>query len=264
MKLRKFLPLIGIIIFILIAVNLNFNSIVEQFTNINPLYSIFSFFAFIPIVLMTNIQWQVLLKKHKIKMSFIASFKNILIGYFFGFITPGGLGAYTRTLYMQDDTGEPLEKCLSNVIINNTIDYIALLLIGVIGGLFLSSIYPYFFLIIVIVLLIELFLFFSLLQKESWRNILKRLFQSKFFNPFRDRLHNSIDAFFENMPKPKDIILPFSISFIGWIVRFAILFIISKLFFIDVPFIYFIFIIAIGDIFALWSRCKRINSYPSF
>ena len=95
MDYKKLLPIIGIIILIFIVATLDLNKIYNVFSLINPIYSFICFFAILPIVMMVNIQWQILLKKQKIKVSFLYSLKNIFIGYFYGFISPGGIGAYT-------------------------------------------------------------------------------------------------------------------------------------------------------------------------
>jgi len=250
MKLRQLLPLFGIIVFIYVLSTLDLRAIGTEFSRLPLLYSLLSFTAIIPILLLSNVQWQILLKKHGITIGFFRSLENIFIGYFYGFITPGALGAYTRTLYLQEETGTPLEKCIANVIIHNTIDYLSLLLLGCIGGLFVASIFPYLSLLLLVILILVLLLLLSFLRKDSWRTLLKRLIQSNLFNPFRERLHQSIESMFTSMPRSWDLLLPFILSLIGWIVRFTALFFLARLFFVDVPFLYFICIIAIGNVVA--------------
>ena len=48
----------------------------------------------------------------------------------------------------------------------------------------------------------------------------------------------------------RDVIIPFFISLIGWSAKYVIVFFISKLFFIDIPFIDFILILAVADAIA--------------
>ena len=250
MKLRQLLPLVGILVFIYVLSTLDLGAIGTEFSRLPLLYSLLSFIAIIPVLLLSNVQWQVLLKKHGITIGFFRSLENILIGYFYGFITPGGLGAYTRTFYLQEETGAPLEKCIANVIIHNTIDYLSLLLLGCIGGLFVASIFPYLSLLLLAVLILVLLLLLSFVRKDSWRNLLKRLIQSNFFNPFREKLHQSIESMFTSMPRSWDLLLPFILSLVGWILQFTALFFVARLFSVDVPFLYFICIIAISNIVA--------------
>ena len=142
MKLKRLLPIIGLIILVIILFTLDFGEIFRIFASLNSFYAFLSFFVLVPLLLLANIEWQLLLRRQKIKVSFWYSIKNFFIGYFYGFITPGGWGAYTRTLYLEDESGAPLPKCFSNIIIFNTIEFLAMLITGAIGALILSSIYP--------------------------------------------------------------------------------------------------------------------------
>lgn len=250
MDVKKLLPIIGIIILVYIISTLDLSTIVDIFLEIDIKYSLLSLFAIIPIVLSSNIQWQILLKKQKITVSFSGSLKNIFIGYFYGFITPGGFGAYIRAWYLKYDSKAPLPKCVSNIITFNTIDYITLLLLGAIGALLLSGQFPNLFLPIIIVLIIVLSLFVFFLKKEKSKIVFTKLVQSKIFAALKDRIEDPIESFYENLPSFKDVLLPFFISIVGWIIRFSELYLISKLFEIQVPFLYFIFIIAVADVIA--------------
>ena len=250
MNIRKLLPAIGIVILIYILITIDIETIILNFSDIKPIYLILSFLSLIPILLITNYEWRLILKKQKINVSYIYSLKNILIGYFYGFITPGGLGAYTRTFYLQDESGAPIQKCVSNVIILNTVDYISLLLLGIIGGILVSSRFPHLFVLILIMFIIVLTLFLLFLRKETFANFLNRMLQHKIFNLLKNKFNSSIDSFFIDMPNPRDLLIPFTVSILGWILRFSELYLISKLFSIEIPYIYFILIIAIANVVA--------------
>jgi len=250
MKIKKLLPLIGITIFIIILIRLDFNQILEIFQKIEPIYSFLSFFALVPLVLIANIEWQILLKKQKIKVSFWYSLKNFFIGYFYGFITPGGFGAYAKSLYLSDESSVPLPKCLSNIIIFNTVEFTAMLVFGSIGAIILSSIYPYLFFIIIVVLFVVFLFYIFFFKKERSKNLFSHLLKSNIFSKVKDRLENSIDSFYEDLPRFKDVLLPFFISLFNWFLKYILLFFIAKLFLIEIPIFYFIIIIAVSDVIA--------------
>jgi uncharacterized protein (TIRG00374 family) len=250
MNIRKLLPAIGIVILIYILITIDIEMIILNFSSIKPMYLILSFLSLIPILLITNYEWQFILKKQKMDVSYIYSLKNILIGYFYGFITPGGLGAYTRTFYLQNESGAPIQKCVSNIIILNTVDYISLLLLGIIGGILVSSRFPHLFVLIIIMFIISLALFLLFLRKDTLTNFLNRMLQHKIFNLLRNKFDSSIDSFFIDMPNSRDLLIPFTVSILGWILRFSELYLISKLFSIEIPYIYFILMIAIANVVA--------------
>jgi uncharacterized protein (TIRG00374 family) len=250
MKYKKFLPIIGIIVLIYILSSLDFQKIYYVFSNINPVYTFISFFAIVPLILIVNIEWQILLKKQKINVSFIYSLKNILIGYFYGFITPGGLGAYTRALYLENESKSRLGKCLSNIIIFNTIDYISLLVLGLIGAFFLGSYYPnliYFIIILIIIVFISILVIF---KKEISKSLFTKLVKSRIFTNVKDKLNGSIDSFYEDIPRFIDVLIPFFISISSWIFSFFEFYLLSKLFLIDIPFLQFILILAVANLIA--------------
>lgn len=250
MKLKKLLPVIGIIIFLGILLTLDFQKIIDIFSRINPLYSFLSFFVIIPLMFLANIEWQILLKKQKIKVSFWYSIKNFLIGYFYGFVTPGAFGAYMRSIYLSEESGAPLPKCVSNIIIYNTVEFLAMLSVGAIGAIFLSSIFPYLFYIIVIMIIIVISLFLFFFKNKRSKVLFTKIVQSRIFATFKDKIVDSIESFHEDLPKFKDVILPFGISIFGWAIKYTMIFFIAKLFFIEIPFIYFMMIMAISDVIA--------------
>jgi hypothetical protein len=184
-------------------------------------------------------------------VSYWYSLKNILIGYFYGFITPGGFGAYTRALYLHEETNEPAQKCLVNILIFNTIDYLALLTLGVIGGLVLSSYLPSVFPIFFTVFLIIIALIIILLRKETGEALFTRIIRSELLSSkWKEKWSTHIDRLYQDIPSFKDLLLPYSVAVIGWFIWFTILFYIAQLFDITVPWLSFVFIIAVANVLA--------------
>jgi uncharacterized protein YacL len=129
-------------------------------------------------------------------VSFWYSIKNFFIGYFYGFITPGGFGAFTRALYLSDESGAPLPKCVSNVIIFNTVEFISMLLVGAIGAIYLSSIFPYLFYTIVFILIIVVVLFLFFFKSKRSKIWFFKIVQSRVFSAIKERIEGSVDTFF--------------------------------------------------------------------
>jgi len=250
MKLRRLLLIFGFIVFFYILSTVEFGEIFKIFSALNPLYVALSFFVFTPLLLLVNIEWQLLLKRQRIHVSYWYSIKNFFIGYFYGMITPGGLGAYTRALYLEEESGAPLPKCFSNIVIFNTVEFFSMFIPGAIGAIILSSIYPYLLAIILLIITIIIFLFIFFFKTEYSRSIFKRIVRSRIFSGLRDRLEDSIDSFHEDIPGFKDVLLPFGLSVSGWILKYTMLFFIAQMFQIHIPFVYFIAIMAVVDVIA--------------
>lgn len=255
MNHKRIIPIIGFIILIYILLTINLEKLFTDFSKINPFYLLLSIFSLTPIILLSNYQWQILLKKQKIKVSYLYSLKNIFIGYFYGFISPGGYGAYARILYLKNKSKTSLQKCFSNVILFNTIDYISILIIGIFGGIILINRSPdilNILIITIVILIIITIIFLIFLKKDISKNIISKILKFKPINLFFDKnkIINSIDLFYEDLPKLSFLKIPFILSIGGWFLQFYILFIISKLFSININFIYFFAIISIANIIA--------------
>jgi hypothetical protein len=251
MSIKKLLPIIGVLLLFYILTTIDIEKIIQIFININVWYALISLCAIVPVLLLFNYEWQLILKKHKIHVSYGYSLKNILIGYFYSFITPGGVGGYTRAIYLKDESGEPIQKCFVNILIITTIDYLTLLSIGVLAGFFLSSIVPSLFLIFlfIFIAIISLLLFF--IQQDLGKTFFTKLLQTKLLTAYKDKWYAHIDNLYKDIPTIKDLIFPIIISLIGWLFLFTELYVISTLFSINIPFYYFILVIAITNVIAL-------------
>jgi len=248
MDFKKILPIFGIIVLIYLFYTYDINGIISIIKGINPLYAFLSFFVAVPILVFVSVQWMLVLRKQKIIVSWKYTFKNILIGYFYGLITPGGIGAYTRAIYLHDESGAPLPKCFANILIFNTMDFITILILGVIASLALISLVPYYFFAILIVLIFIIAAFSFILKKEKSKGLFNKFLGLRFLKSFKDRFDSPIEEFYQDIPSFKDLSLPFVISIVGWLVRFSEFYLISLIFDIHVPFFYFIMIVTLGNI----------------
>lgn len=251
MNWKRFLPLIGIVLLIYVLSTLDYAAILEVFTQLNPVFVILSFTSIIPILLFFGFEWHLILKRHHITVSYWYVIKNVFIGYFYGFITPGGFGAYTRALYLRDESGEPLHKCTVNILILNTVDYVALLTLGIVGGFFLSSYLPYVFPIFLIVFVIIVVLVYVLLRKETAQMLFTKLIRSELLSTkMKEKWADHLDLLYEDIPCINHLILPYGVAVFGWVLWFTELFFIAQLFQIQLPFLTFLFMISVANVLA--------------
>ena len=139
---KKFLPLIGIAIFVYIVYNLDIEKIIVVFLSINPIFIICSLTLTIPRLIIRNTAWQIIQKEQKITISFFQSLKIFLIGYFYGSITPGYIGQLMRVPYMKEKTGAPYGKLFVNSLMETIIHTLSLYGMMFIGALLVMGILP--------------------------------------------------------------------------------------------------------------------------
>jgi len=199
---------------------------------------------------MINIEWQVILRQQRIHVSFTYSLKNYLIGSFYGFITPGGVGNYLRALYLKQESNTPLPKCISNIITLNTIDLITVFILSSIGGIFLLGKYPYLFIISILLLITITLLFIFYLRQKKSKQLFEKLLKTRIFQSIQRFMDDPIETFYEDLPSFKSLRLPFLISFISWFVFNTELYFIAQLFGISVPYLAMIFMFSITSTIA--------------
>ncbi|NHJ39295.1 MAG: flippase-like domain-containing protein [Asgard group archaeon] len=250
---KKFLPLIGILILIIIILNLDVEKIIDAFLLINPIYIIFSLSLTIPRVLIRNYGWQLIQKEQKIKISYFQSLKCFLIGYFYASWTPGFVGQLMRVPYMKEKTGEPYGKLFINTLIEVTVRQVAIYSMIVIGLLLIveefssieiTKILPY---IIALLIAAQAVFIIYFIKKERGEKVLN--FFVKYLVP--KKLKNSsfrfVDTFYKDFPRISRLIIPTFIGLISWIIIFSQEYIIVYALGANIPYLSFILLYPVAN-----------------
>jgi len=249
-KLKKILPIIGIIIFIYIIFNIGLDKILNALSTFPPQYIILLFFLWIPCTSIGTYNWQFILKKQKIKVSYLFLFKTLLIAHFLGSITPGNIGAFSTIFLLKEKSGEPIEKCTTNVLLQTVIASLTLLSLALIGLLlfiqkqYFQSYLPLLIILFLILLILSMIFFVEKIGKKILKNFLKIFLPKK----HKKKANYFAEMFYKDFPSLKSIFILIILSFLNWFVLFCIIYLIAGLLLIDIPFIYFIFIYAVGVI----------------
>ena len=134
--------MIGIIILIFTIYRLDVGKIVNSFLSIHPFFIIIALSLSIPRVIIRNYAWQVIQKEQKIQLSYWKSLKILLIGFFYGSISPGYIGQLIRIPYMKEKTGEPYGKLFINSVVETIIHTLSLYGMIFLGALLVLSTFP--------------------------------------------------------------------------------------------------------------------------
>ena len=240
--LKKLIPLIGIILFVYILFDIGIEKIANSFVQIKILYLLIAFFIFIPRFFLFAYSWHYLCRKQKMNPGYFFLFKAYLVALFYGNVVPGGFGAHIRIFYLRNQTKASIEKCLANSLIDYVLLFISGLFLSVIGAIFLFDKAPELFPILLFFFLLNTIVFVVLLQKRSGSKLYNYFIKRFIPKKFKERISQSIDALYEDIPRFRDLIIPFSINILIRIVTGTGIFIIAQSFSLNVPFIDFIFI----------------------
>ena len=225
--LKKIMPIIGIILFIYIIINTGIGNIATTLAKISPILVIIAAAITIPSLIIRNTQWQIILKKQKIKIGFLRTLKIILIGKFYSLVTPGYTGYYLRIFYVKDQTKEPLGKLFINTVITGLVNTLPLYIMLVVGALILAEQYPPAFHIAIIFLISHIAVCIYFIKKERGEKTIKKVIKYLIPKKIKNHLNNFTDTFYNDFPKIKDLISPFIIGIILNIIGFIQLYILA-------------------------------------
>ncbi len=245
---KKFLPLIGIAIFVYIVYNLDIEKIIVVFLSINPIFIICSLTLTIPRLIIRNTAWQIIQKEQKITISFFQSLKIFLIGYFYGSITPGYIGQIMRVPYMKEKTGAPYGKLFVNSLMETIIHTLSLYGMMLIGALLVMGVLPELLYISGIWVVLLAIILFYFVKRERGEKLFHLLIQYLIPKKLKTNLYRFVDTFYTDFPEIKKLLLPLILGIFTWIIIFSQEYIIVLALGIDIPYLYFLLLFPIANV----------------
>ena len=247
---KIFIPIIGILILIYLILDIGIWEIVDTFLSLSPIYLVIAAVLTLPRLLVRNYAWQVILKKHKIKLSYIDSLKVFLIGYFYASVTPGYMGHLVRIPYLKEKTKEPLGKLTTNTLIESIMHTLSLYGMMVLGAFLIIGEYPYVFTITSIFLAISILIYVFFIKRERGEKFFFIFVKYLIPKKFKGSTTQFVNSFYKDFPRLRDLIIPFLLGIITWIIIFSQIYIIGLSLGIDVPYHYFLLLYAIANVVA--------------
>jgi len=245
-KLGKFIPIIGLALFIYIIYDIGIDKIINAFLQIPIEYLVIGSILLIPRFLLFTYGWYYLCKKQKMYPGFLFLFKTYFIGIFYGNVIPGGIGGHLRIIYLREKTKAKIEKCLTNSMIETSSLFLSGLFVSFIGSIYLFDKVPEIFPIIFIFLCFHTTAFFVLMRKNTGSKIFKFFIKYLIPKKFKEKIGDSVDALYEDIPRTRNIIISFIIHILVRLVATSQVYMVALAFGINVSFIDFFFIHAIA------------------
>ena len=245
---KKFLPLIGIVILIILIINLDVERIKNDFLSIEPIYIVIALSLTLPAMLVRNIAWQLLQREQKIHISFYRSLKIYMIGFFYCSITPAYAGHLMRVPYMEEETNQPYGKLFVNVFIDSTLRTIGQYFMILIGAILVFSTYPDILWINAILLIFTLITSFYFIKKERGEKVIIPLI--KFFIPkrYKEKFYSFVNTFYKDFPRITRLIPIMFINLLSWLIIFSQEYIIVMALGLEIPFHLFILLFPLANI----------------
>jgi glycosyltransferase 2 family protein len=220
-KAKIVLPFIGLIILAYIIYSLDVHKIITAFLSIEPIFVVYALLLTIPLLLIRNATWQIILQEQKITVGFFYSLKIYLIGVFYGSITPGYYGQLMRIPYLKEKTNEPFGKLFINTIIETFVHSFSLYGMMIIGALLVIGTLPELLPITIVWILCFALLGVYFTKKKRGEKFFRIIINYLIPKKVKPHLNAFVDTFYIDFPRFKTMILPYVLGIITWIIVFS-------------------------------------------
>jgi glycosyltransferase 2 family protein len=244
---KKFLPLIGIFIFIYMIYLLDVHAVIEAFLSINPLFILLALPLTIPRVLVRNVAWKMIQEQHNIHIPFWDSLKIFLIGYFYGSITPSYVGQLMRIPYMKEKTKNPYGKLFVNSFLETTLHTISLYGMIVIGAILVIGTLPDLLYIAILWILILSLVLLFFIKKERGEKVFHFFIKLLIPSSLKDYFYQFVDTFYNDLPHVKNLIAPVLVGMVTWIIIFSQEYLIVMGLDLPIPYLYFLLLYPVAN-----------------
>ena len=245
---KKFLPLIGIVILIYIIYSLDIEKIKDALFSINPIFIILALTLTLPRLLIRNYAWQLIQKEQKITLGFSESLKIFLIGFFYGSISPGYIGQLMRVPYIKVKTGAPYGKLFVNSTLEVVIHTMSLYGMILLGAFLIIGTRPDLFFISALAIFIIIAILLYFVKKERGEKLF--YFGIKYFIPKKLKKHfiQFVDTFYTDFPRIRKLIIPMILGVFTWIIIFSQEYLVVMALGLPIPYLYFLLLYPIANI----------------
>lgn len=251
MKWDKWLPFIGILLFVYIVLRIGPEKIWSSFLSSNYFYILLAILFFIPMLIFQVWKWDYILKKQNIHLNFFYLLKLQMISLFYGSVTPGRLGSLIKIPYLCRKTKKPASECSSSVIIDRLFDFTAVALFAAIGAVLFLRKFVGFFYFTLLVFLGFLLAIIIFTNKKTSKVILKIIFKFLIPEKLKGKARMSFTRFYESLPSIIKLVPAFILTLVVWFTIYTQAYFVALAFSVRVPYFYFITTFAVVTLISL-------------
>lgn len=247
-KIKLILPFIGLGILGYIGFSLDPNKIMTAFVSLNPLFVIYALLLTMPLLWIRNVEYQMILKEQKIKLSSWDSLKIFLIGMFYGSFTPGYTGQLMRVPYMKKKTGQPYGKLFINTIIDTFVHSFSIYGMIIVGAFFVVGTIPELLPVTITWMVCFCVMAFYFTRRQSGEKFFRVIITYLIPKKVKSNLNAFVDTFYKDFPRFKMMILPFCIGIITWVMVFSQEYLILLGLGLQIPYLSFLLLFPIANV----------------
>ena len=252
MKLRKLLPIIGILIFILILRKLDWQQITHSFENIQLIYILLSILIAPILICFQTLKWALILKKQDINLPFWDLIKIQVISAFYGVITPGRFGYFIKVIYLKEKAKISIAKSLTSIIVDRLIDFMVVFILGAIGSIvvinYYANITSHIIIAVITLFTIEIIFASKKVQHFFIKFIIRFIVPSK----FKDQAKGFFGEYLEHSLNPFKQYSNLLLTLFVWVLIYTQLYLVALSFNIrEINYLYFLILPPIATMVSL-------------
>ena len=241
MKIKKYLPIIGVGLFIYLLFRLNIYSILGEIKNANLFFLSIAMLMVLVSFFTSTLKWFVIARKQKINVPFKYALKINLMSGFYGFVTPSRIGSVIRIEYLKKFAENKYGKGISNYILEKILDVSSLMLLVLISSFFFRKSLSVNYFNYALIGLAALLVFTIIFMNEKRSRAILRIFYMKFLpKKIKDGAKDGFYSFYEDMPERKFFPVFIFFNLINWMVLYSIFYFVALSVGIDISFFYFL------------------------
>jgi len=244
---KLLLPFIGLGILAYIVYSLDVHKIITAFLSIDPLYIVYALLLTIPLLLIRNSAWLLILKEQKVKIHFFRLMKIYLIGVFYGSISPGYVGQLMRVPYLKEKTGEPYGKLFVNTVIETFVHTLSLYGMMVIGAILVIETLPQLLPLTIIWIVGASLVAVYFVGKKRGDKLFRTLITYLIPKNVKHHFHEFVDTFYLDFPRFSAMIVPYLLGIITWVIVFSQEYMIVLGLGLAIPYFSFLFLFPIAN-----------------
>jgi len=249
-KWRRYLPILGISLFIYILVKIDLKNVVNEIIKADFYYLILAFFLVFVMMISETTKWFTIARLQNIKIPFKEALKINMIDNYYGFVTPSKVGSVIRAEYLKKYT-DHFGKGFFTFVIDKIMDLSSLIFIAIIFSYNFKNRLdlPLTFFIFLFLCFILTTLFF--IKKERGKIVLKIFYKKIVPEKFIVQAKTNFDSFYDHVPKKRYFILFFLLSSLNWTINYSLTFFVGKSLGINTDFIYYLSIMPLATLVSL-------------
>jgi uncharacterized protein (TIRG00374 family) len=246
-KAKLILPFIGLVILVYIIYSLDVYKIIAAFLSINPLYIVYALLLSIPLLLIRNTAWLLILREQNIRIEFFRCMKIYLIGLFYGSISPGYAGQLMRVPYLKEKTGEPYGKLFVNTVIETFVHTVSLYGMMIIGAVLALQTLPQLLPLTIVWIAAVTLVAVYFVGKKRGEKLFRTLITYLIPKSVKRHFHEFVDTFYADFPRFTAMIVPYLLGIITWVIVFSQEYMIVLGLGLNIPYFAFLFLFPIAN-----------------